>query len=246
MRILIAGESWVTHSIHVKGVDSFTTSGYEEGIGWIQQALEAAGMTVEHLPGHLVPARFPRSRDELEAYDVVVLSDIGSNSLLLAPETFSRSECSADRLRAVEEYVRHGGGLAMIGGYLSFAGIEGKARFHGTPVEEALPVTISALDDRIEVPQGVVPAVRQREHPLVEGIDGEWPALLGYNRVVAKPTAEVVVSYGDDPLLACHMYGAGRSAAFTSDCAPHWGPPAFLTWVHYGRLWSNLMTWLAG
>jgi uncharacterized membrane protein len=28
MRVLLAGESWVTHSVHVKGVDSFDTSTY--------------------------------------------------------------------------------------------------------------------------------------------------------------------------------------------------------------------------
>ncbi len=31
MRVLLCGESWVTHSLHVKGVDSFTTSAYVEG-----------------------------------------------------------------------------------------------------------------------------------------------------------------------------------------------------------------------
>ena len=31
MRVLLCGESWVTHSVHVKGVDSFTTSSYTEG-----------------------------------------------------------------------------------------------------------------------------------------------------------------------------------------------------------------------
>jgi len=25
MRVLLCGESWVTHSLHIKGVDSFTT-----------------------------------------------------------------------------------------------------------------------------------------------------------------------------------------------------------------------------
>ena len=48
--------------------------------------------------------------------------------------------------------MRDGGGLLMIGGYLSFAGIDGKARYHGTPVEDALPVTIAATDDRVEAP----------------------------------------------------------------------------------------------
>ena len=32
-RVLIAGESWVTHSIHQKGFDSFTTTAYEEAYG---------------------------------------------------------------------------------------------------------------------------------------------------------------------------------------------------------------------
>ena len=30
-KVLLAGESWVTHSTHVKGFDSFTTSSYSEG-----------------------------------------------------------------------------------------------------------------------------------------------------------------------------------------------------------------------
>ena len=34
-RVLIAGESWVTHSIHTKGFDSFTTTEYNEGVRWL-------------------------------------------------------------------------------------------------------------------------------------------------------------------------------------------------------------------
>ena len=52
--------------------------------------------------------------------------------MLLSPEVFERSIPSPNRLAVVEEYVRGGGGLLMIGGYLLFAGIEGKARYHGT------------------------------------------------------------------------------------------------------------------
>ena len=36
----------------------------------------------------------------------------------------------------------------MVGGYYSFQGINGGARYHGTPVEEALPVEILPYDDR--------------------------------------------------------------------------------------------------
>ncbi len=246
MRVLLAGESWVTHSVHVKGVDSFNTSTYVEGADRLRQALGAAGLEVDYLPGHLVPARFPGSAAEMAGYGAVILSDIGANSLLLAPATFERSAVTPNRLAAVEQYVREGGGLLMIGGYLSFAGIEGKARYHGTPVEAALPVMISALDDRAERPEGVHPAVTQPGHPVLGGVPGDWPPLLGYNQLTAKPAAEVLACCGTDPLLVVGSHGVGRSAAFASDCAPHWCPPAFMAWPGYDPLWGNLLRWLAG
>jgi uncharacterized membrane protein len=246
MRVLLCGESWVTHSLHIKGVDHFTTSTYVEGADRLRRALGAAGLEVEYLPGHLVPGRFPGSAAELAAYDAVILSDIGANSLLLAPATFERSEIAPNRLASVEQYVREGGGLLMIGGYLSFAGIDAKARYHGTPVEAALPVTISDHDDRAERPEGVWPAVAQPGHPVLDGVPADWPALLGYNQLTAKPGAQVLVSCGTDPLLTVGTHGAGRSAAFASDCAPHWCPPAFMDWPGYDPLWGNLLRWLGG
>ena len=96
----------------------------------------------------------PAPPAELARYEAVILSDIGANSLLLSPDTFERSAAPRPTGWPVEQYVRDGGGLLMIGGYLSFAGIEGKARYHGTPVEDALPVTISETDDRAEMPAG--------------------------------------------------------------------------------------------
>ena len=42
----------------------------------------------------------------------------------------------------------------MIGGYYSFQGINGGARYHRTPVEEVLPVECLPYDDRVEVPEG--------------------------------------------------------------------------------------------
>ncbi len=85
MRVLLCGESWVTHSLHIKGVDSFTTSAYVEGAGQLRAALSASGIEAEYLPGHLVPGQFPGSAGELARYDAVILSDIGANSLLLSP-----------------------------------------------------------------------------------------------------------------------------------------------------------------
>jgi uncharacterized membrane protein len=102
------------------------------------------------------------------------------------------------------------------------------------------------VDDRAEHPEGVVPDVVLPGHPVLRGVPGPWPAVLGFNQVTARPAAEVVVRCGEHPLLVCGSYHAGRSAAFTSDCAPHWAPPEFLEWPGYGALWPNLIGWLAG
>ncbi len=51
-----------------------------------------------------------------------------------------------------------------IGGYYSFQGIDGRARWRKTPIEDVLPVTCLAYDDRIEMPGATrcsrTPAIR--------------------------------------------------------------------------------------
>jgi uncharacterized membrane protein len=82
-------------------------------------------------------------------------------------------------------------------------------------------------------------------HPLLNGVTEPWPALLGDNRVTPRASAEAVVRCSDDPLVVWGQHHAGRSAVFTSDCAPHWAPPAFLAWPGYQALWPNLIGRLA-
>ena len=245
-RILLAGESWVMHTIHQKGFDSFTTTAYGEGHAWLQAALEAGGWAVEHLPNHLAAARFPTTPGELAAYDAVILSDIGANTLLLHPDTFERSRPMPNRLALLRDWVAAGGGLVMVGGYLTFNGIEGKGRYGGTAVEEALPVELVPGDDRVELPEGVSPRVRAADHPIIAGLAAEWPALLGYNRLRARPGADLVATVGADPLLVAGRHGNGRSVAFASDCGPHWSPPAFCEWEGYAPLWQGIVGWAAG
>jgi len=245
-RILVAGESWTVHSIHQKGFDSFTTTEYAEGVGWLRAALEGGGWQVDYRPAHVAAQSFPATADALAAYDCVLLSDIGANTLLLNPDTFFRFKALPNRLEAIRDYVAGGGGLVMVGGYMTFQGIEAKARYHGTPVEEALPVTISPHDDRVEAPQGVLPKVAMKSHPIAAGQGGKWPALLGYNRLTAKPGADVVAVAGGDPLIVAGSYGRGRAVAFASDCGPHWAPPEFVNWKGYARLWQQIAAWAGG
>lgn len=245
--VLLAGESWVSQTTHYKGFDHFTSVTFESGSDAFIAALESAGMEVTYLPGHDVPRKFPDTAEELRQYDVVVLSDIGANSILLHPDTFLLGIPTVNRLQLLADWVQQdGGGLVMAGGYLSFQGIEAKAAYRGTPVETVLPVTLDPWDDRIETPQGVSPAAVEPGHPILRGIDGEWPVLLGYNKVTVRPDSETVLSCNGDPLLVTGSAGRGRTLAWTSDIAPHWCPQPFVAWSGYPRLMAQMIEWTAG
>ena len=84
------------------------------------------------------------------------------------------------------------------------------------------------------------------EHPIAAGLGGEWPGVLGYNRLIPKPGAEVIAALNDDPMIVAGRYGAGRVVAYATDCAPHWSPEAFCEWEGYQRLWGNIVGWLTG
>jgi uncharacterized membrane protein len=245
-KVLVAGESWVKHTVHMKGFDHFHSTEYEEGGTVLLESLTGAGIEVEYVRAHEISGRFPKDREALSAYDAVVISDVGANSFLLSDETFLRSEVTTNRLLEIGEYVAAGGGLVMVGGYLSFAGIDGRARYASSPLADVLPVEMLDHDDRVEVPQGVVPEVTAAGHAAIGGVSEDWPRLLGYNRFRAKEEATVVATVGDDPLLVVGPYGQGRTAAFASDCAPHWAPPEFVEWPDYAELWSSIILWAGG
>jgi uncharacterized membrane protein len=249
IKVLLAGESWVTTATHVKGFDRFSGSDYQIGIGALTKALVGSDVALTHLPGHLVPSEFPATTTAFAGYDVVVLSDIGADSLLLHPDTFLRGQRTPNRLHLIADWVSSGRGFLMVGGYYSFQGINGGARYRGTPVETILPVIMQPVDDRVEVPEGFEPASTGRDdHPAIANISGPWPYLLGFNAVAAKPNADVLLTAGVDgaPLLIAGLHGKGRTMAWTSDIGPHWLPEAFSAWPGYGQLWRQIFGWLAG
>lgn len=242
-RVLLVGESWVTHTVHQKGFDSFQTSDYTESAGAFVEGLRDAGHAVTYVPAHEVDERFPRTPDKFSDFDTVVISDVGANTFLLTKETFTQSRVTTNRLELLAEYVTSGGGLVMVGGYLSFAGIDGRARFGDSPLARVLPVDLLHRDDRVEVPEGLQVSVVEPDHPTVRGVSSDWPQLLGYNRVRAREHATTIARFGHDPILVAGAAGSGRSVAFTSDLAPHWAPPEFLAWSDYARLWSGIVDW---
>ncbi len=245
MRVLIAGETWVTHKVEIKGFTAYSTGGYAVGLTELVHGLRGHGHEVAHVTNHEAVERFPWSLEEFAQYEVVVLSDVAADTIQLTPAVLERGERTPDRLRVLREHVEAGHGLLMVGGYMSFSGFEGKARYQATPLAEALPVELPGHDDRVEAPEGVTPEVRA-PHAVLDGIAPDWPYFLGYNRVRAKSDATVVMTVEDDPFLVLGSYGRGRTAAFASDCSPHWGSPEFLAWPDYARFWSQLVAWLGG
>jgi uncharacterized membrane protein len=197
------------------------------------------------MPNHLVPERFPNTQERLSDYDVVILSDIGADTFLLHPDTLLRSQRRPNALKTIADYVASGGGLLMIGGFMSFSGFGGNACYHNTVLADVLPVRMLGHDDRVECPEGVNPSIAAA-HPVTADLPHDWPHFLGYQRLIAKEGSEVLLTVGADPFLTLGQHGRGRTAAFASDCSPHWGSPEFTGWNHYAAFWSSLAGWLSG
>lgn len=245
-RVLLVGESWFVHSIHQKGFDTFTTSEYSEGGAEFVAALEAAGHQVRRIPAHRIEADFPQTSEQIaELADVVVISDVGTNSFALTNATFVRSQAEPDRIAAIRDFTANGGGLLKVGGYMSFSGIDAKARWGRSLLAGILPVEILDRDDRMEVPDGVQP-VAATPHPITAGLGPQWPPLLGLNEVCVRESATTLATAGSNPLLVIGTAGRGRVAVFTSDLAPHWATPEFLAWQGYQPLFDRTVRWLSG
>lgn len=243
IRVMVVGESWVKHTVHLKGFDQFHSTEFEEGATRFLNILKETGLDVTYVRAHEVSSHFPSSIEELKKFDVIVISDIGSNSFLLTDATFLKSKRVPNLLRLVSEFVQGGGGLVMVGGYLSFTGIDGRARYGMSPLAEVLPVSLLDHDDRIEVPEGLNATVVDGDHPALGQATSDWPILLGYNRFRAKAGSTTLVEHGEDPILVVGQFGRGRTVAFASDLAPHWAPREFLEWSYYPSLWSSIVNW---
>ena len=248
-KVLLVGESWVSAATHYKGFDQFGSVTFHRGADPLVAALRDSAFELTYMPAHEAAEGFPFTREGLDAYQAIILSDIGANTLLLPPAVWLHGKPMANRLKLIGEWTRAGGGLAMIGGYFSFQGIDGRARWRRTPVEAALPVTCLPYDDRLEVPEGFKPDITDPAHPIMAGLGTDWPVLLGANEVILREQGAHVLArlpqdQGGHPLLVTGEHGQGRTLAWTSDIGPHWVPNEFVQWHGYATLWRNALAWL--
>ncbi len=246
-KIFFAGESYIGYTVHVKGADSMTTQSYTENATRFIKSLKDSGYDVTYMPSHVALSDFPDTVEKLNEYDLVILSDIGANTLLMTKSSMPGGIPAPNRCKAIREYVRQGGSFLMIGGFMSFTGIEGKAHYGTTAIADVIPADLQIVDDRVETPEGSVPVINEPNHPIFAGIpaDVEWPYMIGYNKLIPNPEkGQVLASFEEGPYIVAGEFGEGRSVAYTSDCAPHWGSPKFIAWEYYDKLWSNIVEWL--
>ena len=246
LNILFVGESCFVTVTEYKGIDHFSETNYAEAFAVMSEVFGKLGHTVTHIPCHMVSRRYPRTLEELKQYDVVLFSDVGSNTFLLLPDMVRTGKRVVNLLALTKQYVAEGGGFGMIGGYMTFQGMDAKGKWKDTHIEDILPVSFLPHDDRMEIPEGADLVCEPGSHPIVGGLPAEWPYILGYNKSVLKPGAQAHVLFRGDPVLSTASYGKGRTAAWASDCGPHWAPAAITQWEHYPKLWDNICRWLAG
>ena len=104
--VLLVGESWMTSVTHHKGWDQMGSVTYDLGAECFFAALADSPFAITHLPSHLAARDFPQRLADLQQYRAVILSDIGANTLLLHPDTWTQSKPTPNRLKLLREYVR--------------------------------------------------------------------------------------------------------------------------------------------
>jgi uncharacterized membrane protein len=246
-RVLLLGRAQTVIYTEVQGVCLVPAAKEWDGARRLKQGLESRGFAIDHIGATRAPLDFPETLEALRTYDAILIGDIAADTLLLHPEVVYECVPHPNRLELMREFVLQGGGLIMTGGWLTFQGIDAKGRWHGTPVEEILPVEILPSDDRVECPQGIRPSVDSADHPIFRRVPKAWPRFLGYSRVEARDGTRVLMTVGQDPFLVVGQSGKGRVVAFASSPGPHWGGmKEYLNWEGHDVFWGNVVDWACG
>ena len=171
-----------------------------------------------------------------------------------------------DYLENIRSYVQGGGGLAMLGGDMSFS----SGGYAGTPVAAALPVELSTAWDAHALvdTERFTPTLTEagQSHPVTalrySSADNmsAWkalPQLEGVNIIAGvKPGATVLATHphlklanGQPmPVIVAGEYGQGRTLAVTTDTLWRWGFVAAARSGDDGRayekFWDGAMRWL--
>ena len=193
---------------------------------------------------------FPRTREELFSYRALILGSIEAGAF------------TGDQLQMIADFVdRRGGGLLMIGGARSF----GEGGYGGTPVADALPLTIDS-GTRASEPADlarlqVLPTRAGESHASTQIAATEaasaarWrdlPQVTSVNApLTPKPGAIVLLTGTDErgreqPVLTWHQYGRGKAVALTLQDTWQWQMHASISLedLTHENYWRQMLRWL--
>src|SRR5438132_10538891 len=106
----------------------------------------------------------------------VIISDVEAKNFHLYPGFFDRSRREQkvitfpDRLDSLKKWIAEGGGLMMLGGWLSFSGAKEMGGWRRSRLADALPVACLAGEDLVESSAGFTAEVVAPGHPLALGL----------------------------------------------------------------------------
>lgn len=157
---------------------------------------------------------------ELPQFDLLVLDDFPFHQYV-----------KSAYLEKVREFVKAGGGLALIGGPNLLDG----GKYSGTPMEDVLPVSVAEKGEYQRDTAGKVKLTRSgRSHPITHlgatekenfNLWKEMPALNGINRVRLKTSATALLESEDGvpyPIVSVGKYGQGRVLVLATDYSWKW------------------------
>jgi uncharacterized membrane protein len=157
---------------------------------------------------------------ELHHFDLLIFDNLPSH-LYISPNYYGR----------IREFIREGGGLAMIGGPHLLDG----GRFLRTPLEEVLPIKLTGREGyRREGSQTVRLSHVGKTHPITqlsldekenENLWQDMPALDGVNLLEPKGFKNVLLEGADGasrPILFVDHYGKGRTLILGTDFSWKW------------------------
>ncbi len=208
-------------------------------------------------PSELALIPFPTDelfRQHLTSFDLVVLQDFDYAPYQMAPY-----------LPLIRNYVEQGGGLAMIGGSLSFDG----GGYSNTPLADALPVRMRpASSSGAAIVEGAFspePVAGLLHHPLLElypepaqtvAAFRSLAPLVGANSLLGVQSNGLALLEHPNartpdgrklPILSVGRFGRGRSLAFATDTSWHWSMPTAGRGKDpsvYDRFWDRTVRWL--
>ncbi|MBV9443342.1 MAG: VWA domain-containing protein, partial [Acidobacteriaceae bacterium] len=237
---------------HLRPVDSIGILIFDNSFQWAVPMRRAEDKTlIKRMISGITPDGGTQIAPALaEAYRKVLPSKAMFKHMVLLTDGISEEGDSLDLAR---EALSHQVTISTVGlgqdvnrSYLEkvAATSGGQSYFLNEPsgLEQILLKDVEEYSGSTTIEKPLTPIVEHKAEVL-DGIDMETaPALKGYTRFTAKPSADSILGIDPakkDPLYVRWQYGLGRAAVFSSDAKSRWAEN-WVTWPGFDKFWINV------